>query len=177
MIRDQRHYEWTEHTGAAFKALVESVVPLNVSVAGTGNGADQTEDVLATFSIPANTMGLNGVQGFEIEAWGHFATNGDNKQAKLYFGASSIATGVVTDSNKNWFLKLRVYRTGTNTQIVVGNGQHDTTMITPTSAAGAEVETGAIVAKVTGQETSANTANSITCTLFTVKAIEQKKTT
>lgn len=175
MIRDQRHYEWTEHTGAAFKAVVEALVPLKLNVTSVGNGADQTEDVLSTFSIPANTMGANGVQGFEIDAWGTFGATGDNKQVKLYFGAVNIASGVVTDNAKNWHMRLKVYRSGLNTQVVVGDGQHDTTVTTPTVTTGAEVETGAIIAKVTGQETTASTANQIVVKAFVVKAIEQAK--
>lgn len=177
MIRDQKHYEWTEHAGAALKALVETVVPLTVNVTSTGNPADQTEDVLSTYSIPANTLGANGVQGVEIEAYGTFAANGDNKQVKLYFGTVSIATGVVTTNAKNWFLRLKVFRSGASTQVIVGEGQIDTTNITPTVTTGTEAETAAIVAKVTGQGTTANTANEVVAKAFVVKTIEQKKTT
>lgn len=177
MIRDQRHYEWTEHTGATVKALVEAVVPLKINVTSAGNGADQTEDVLATFSIPAATMGANGVQGFKIKAWGATAANGDNKTIKLYFGASSISSGVQTISAKNWFLELIIFRSGTSTQVVVGEGQMDTTSLTPTVTTGTDDETAAIVVKVTGQETTASTANSIVFKALIIEAIEAKKTT
>lgn len=176
MIRDQRNYKF-EGISVAVKALTEVVVPLKVDLTSTGNGADQTEDTLISYSIPAATMGANGVQGFEIEAWGTTAANGDNKQIKLYFGAAVIATGVVTINAKNWFLKLKVFRSGTNTQVVFGEGQSDTTNITPTVTTATETETAAIVAKVTGQETTASTASSIVAKGLIVRAIEQKKVT
>lgn len=169
------HYDGTgSKFGRVLKDLVKTVVPLYVSVVSGGNGADQTEDVMQTFSIPANTLGANLCQGIEIEAWGTFAANGDNKQVKLYFGASVIASGVVTANAKNWFAKMKVFRTGVATQVVVAEMLIDTTDITPTVTTGAETETAAIVAKVTGQETTASTANSITCKLFIVRSIEQK---
>lgn len=174
MIRDQRHYEWTERTGAAIKALVESLVPLSVKLTSTGNGADTTEDTLLSYSIPAATMGANGVQGFEIEAWGTTAANGDNKVIKIYFGSAVMSMGTITDSAKNWWMKMQVWRTGTNTQVVVAKAQHDTTMVTPTVTTATETETGAITAKVTGQNSSNATANTVVAKAFTVRAIEQK---
>lgn len=180
MIRDQRNYGapgTANSTGATIQKLVEAIVPLKVDLTSTGNGADQTEDTLISYSIPANTMGANGVQGFRIKAGGTLATNGDNKQVKLYFGTISIATGVITDSNKNWFLELEVWRSGTNTQVIFGCGQRDTTNITPTMTTGTEAETAAIVAKVTGQGTTANTASEVVAKFLTVVAVESKKVT
>lgn len=175
MLKDSVHYDGIPaKAGHQLRAVIKALVPLSAKVAVAGNGADQTEDVMQTFSIPANTMGANGVQGFEIEAWGTFAANGDNKQVKLYFGAVVIASGVVTNNGNNWFARMRVYRSGLNTQVVTAEMLVGTTDITPLVTTGTEVETAAIVAKVTGQETTANTANSITCNLFVVKAIEQK---
>lgn len=174
-IRQERHYD-SDLLGSTMLAMRNAIVALNLNVAGAGNGADQTEDVLATYSLPAKsftTLALGGIRGVLIQAFGHFGTNGDNKQAKLYFGATSIATGVVTSSNKNWFLELMVLRTGASTQIITGLGQTDVTPITVMSQAGAETDTAAIVIKATGQDSSANTANSITCTVFQVQAIEQ----
>lgn len=177
MIRDQRNYEWTERTGAAFKAIVESLVPLKVDLTSAGNGADQTEDTLRSFSIPANTMGANGVQGFRIRAFGVTGASGDNKTIKLYFGSTSVSSGVITDNAKNWFFDLTVYRSGASTQVVVCEFQHDTTAAAPTVTTATETETAAILVKVTGQETTASTANQIILKMLEVSAIEQKNAT
>lgn len=177
MIRDQRNYEWTERTGAAFKAIVESLVPLKVDLTSAGNGADQTEDTLRSYSIPANTMGANYVQGFRIRAFGTMGATGDNKTIKLYFGSASVSSGVLTDNAKNWWFDMTVYRSGASTQVLVCSMQHDTTMLTPTVTTATETETAAILVKVTGQETTASTANQIILKLLEVTAIEQKNAT
>lgn len=180
MIRDQRNYgpmSGATSAGATMKALVEAVVPLKVDLTSTGNGADQTEDTLIQYSIPANTMGANGVQGFHIRAWGTTAANGDNKTIKLYFGAALISSGVQTINAKNWYLELWIYRSGANTQVVLGEGQMDTTSLTPTVTTATETETAAIITKITGQETTASTASSIVAKALIVEAIEQKRST
>lgn len=177
MIRSQRNYEWTERSGYALKALVECVVPLKVDLTSAGNGADQTEDTLRSYSIPANTMGANFAQGFRIRAFGVTGASGDNKTIKLYFGSTSVSSGVITDNAKNWFFDMTVYRSGANTQVVVCEFQHDTTASAPTVTTATETETAAILVKVTGQDTTASTANMIVLKLLEVSSIEQKNAT
>lgn len=162
------------HMQSNLYALMNSVVPLSVVTTGTGNGADQTEDVLATYSLPANSFGAKGIQGLYVQAFGHYATNGDTKQANLYFGTAEISTPAAATSNKNWFLELTVFRTAAGIFTVLGYGGVDVTPVTPfRSIALAATETAAITIKCTGQDTSANTANSIVCDLMLVQTYEQ----
>ncbi len=183
-IRQERHYD-SDLMGSTMYRMRNAIVPLFVYADATGasNASDQTEDVASTFSIPANTFSAQfpvggdirqgGLKGVMLYAWGHFATTGDNKQVKLYFGSEVVATGVVTTSNKNWFLELAVFRTGTSLFNVFGNGQYDTTPLTPYMSLGAsETETAAIVAKVTLQNTSNNVSIG-TLNAFMIQAIEQ----
>ncbi len=159
---------------ANYYQMANTVVPLNVNTAGAGNGADQTEDVLATYNLPANAFGAKGIQGLVIEAWGHCGTNGDTKTMKLYFGSEVIATPAAATSNKNWYLQLNVFRTATSTFTVVGTGIVDTTPVTPfRSIAATESEIASITIKCTGQDTSANTANAIVCDAFMVQSLER----
>jgi hypothetical protein len=125
----------------------------------TGNGADTTEDTLATFSLPANTFATTG-EMLRIRAWGKTAANGDNKTMKLYFGASVVTTPTAATNNKGWFLQLEVIRSGASTQQVFGTGLVDTTAVTPYYNAGADTDTAAIVIKCTGQAGTGN-ANDI----------------
>ncbi len=137
---------------------IGTIIPagvIHVDTTSTGNGTDQTEDTLTTYSLPANTLVVNG-KGLKIRAWGIYATSGDTKQAKLYFGSEVVATGAVTTSNKGWYLELEVYRTNTGAQVVFGNGLTDTTSITPLITTGSETETAGITIKITGQNTSNN---------------------
>ena len=97
-----------------------------------GNGADTTEDTLATYSLPASTFAGRWEKTLRIKAWGSTATNSDNKTMKLYFGASVVTTPTAATSNKNWFLECDVVRGATaSTQAVVCDGQVDTTNVTP----------------------------------------------
>lgn len=175
MLKASVHYDSAPaKLGRILKDIVKAIVPLNLFLTSTGNGADQTEDVLATYSIPAATMGANGVQGFEIEAWGTTGASGDNKTIKLYFGSAVMTSGVLTPNAKNWHAKMTVWRTSLNNQVVVGEMIVDVTDIAPTVTTATETETAAIVAKCTGQNTSNSTANSVIVKAFSVRSIEQK---
>lgn len=127
-----------------------------------------TEQVLGTYSLPANALDTTG-RRLRIRAAYHCATNGDNKTLTLYFGASSISTGVVTTSNKNAVLNLEVVKSGASTQIVSGTGFLDTAVITPfVNASGSDTDTAAIVIKATGTE-GTGTANGIVLDDFSVE--------
>lgn len=136
------------------------------SAAGAAN-TDTLEDTLFNYAMPANTL-TSPNQVLKISAWGHCATTANNKTIKLYFGSEVITSGVLTDSNKNWHVELKVIRTGASTQQVLGTMVHDTVSITDYSAAGAETETAAITIKVTGQ--SGTAANDILCYAMTVES-------
>lgn len=54
-----------------------------------------TEQDLATFSLPANTLSANG-KAVRVTAWGTCANSAGTKIIRLYFGATSIHTTVLT---------------------------------------------------------------------------------
>lgn len=131
-------------------------------------GSVTSEQILGTFSLPANALDTTG-RRLRIRAVFHCGTNGDNKTLTLYFGASSITTGVVTTSNKNAVLNLEVVKSGSSTQIVTGTGFLDTTVITPyVNASGTDVDTAAIVIKATGTE-GTGTASGIVLDDFSIE--------
>ena len=111
--------------------------------------ATQIESTAYSMSLPANYLSTNG-QSLKISCWGNSASKGaDSRIAKLYFGASSISTASITDINKNWILNAIVTRTGAAQQSFFGNGQHDTTMITPGVSTGTDALTAAVTIKCT----------------------------
>lgn len=149
-----------------------SVIPegmLSANFTSTGNTADTTEDTLLSFSLPAKTLSTAN-KGLRIKAWGHCATNADNKTMKLYFGSEVITTPTAATSNKNWNLELEVYKTGSSTQVVFGTGLVDVTPVTPLVTTGAETDTTAITIKVTGQAGTAN-ANDVIAKGLTIEMI------
>lgn len=131
---------------------------LSVNTTSTGTGADTTEDVLLSYSLPAKSLSANG-KGLKIRAWGVTGANTENKTMKLYFGSEVVATATAATNNKNWFLELEVFRTGSSTQVVFGQGQVDTTNVTPYVTTGAETDTATITIKVTGQSGTATADN------------------
>ena len=152
-------------TGTA-DARVGGMLVVNTSIVGTD--ANTNEKDLATYTIPANTLAVNG-QGIRVHASGVVAANGNDKTIKLYFdGVAVITTGVITDNNKNWVLDALVHRIGAGSQRLDAQGQHDATMLSTVSNTDAADETGTIITKITGQNGSAS-ANDIQITMFTVE--------
>lgn len=127
------------------------------ATAATATGT--TEQTLGTFSLPANALDAAG-RRLRVQASFHFATNGNVKTARLYFGASVISAGALTGSNVNGVLTLDVVKSGSSTQIVTGTGIVDTAVITPyVNAAGTDTDTAAIVIKFTGQDGTSSAAD------------------
>lgn len=147
-------------------ALIGSDV--QASTTGVGNGVDTTEDVLYTFSLPADSLTVTG-QGLEITAYGTLANNGNNKTVRLYFGTQVYSLGTVTTANAVWSAKLTVTRTGAGAQLILGEGLIGATPIARTLLTGAEDDTAAIVIKVTGQSGTA-AANNIVAKSMVVSA-------
>lgn len=143
-----------------------------VSVAGVGNAADTTDDVLFTYTLPAGALDAAG-RALTITAFGKFAANGNNKNVKIWFGASVVAlTGVVTTNAGGWQLQAEVTKAGVagaNTQVAQGQNIVAATHggvnvpVAPT-----EVESGPIVIKVTGASSTTGAANDILGQFFQV---------
>jgi Cft2 family RNA processing exonuclease len=173
MIRDQRRYDQSS-VSAVLRKVVEAIVPLNVDVATAGAGnVGSGEDVLKTYTVPANTLGANYAKQLELEAWGVTGANADSKTIKLYFGAVVVAITASTANAKNWRLRLKVIYSAAGAQVVLGESQVDATCAL-TVTTGTEDETGTVVAKVTGQNNDNATNDSVVCKGFTVTQIEQK---
>lgn len=165
-------------TKAYFAALIAQLQTygpgmLNAQTTSVGNAADTTDDVLHTFTLPANflaTIGTN--RGLRINAWGTAAANGNNKQFKIFFGSQNMASGVVTINAKNWRAQLTVLRSGVSTQSIVGEMDSDAVGIATFYAAGAEDETAGIVIKTTGASGTTAAANDVLGKGFLVEVIQ-----
>lgn len=149
-------------------AGVSGLVNAQTGAVATGTGT--SEQVLQTFTLPANTLTLAG-QCLRIKAWGITGANTNNKTMKLYFGASVITTPTAATNNKNWSLDLYVMRTGAATQAVLGNGVVDTTNVTVYANAGTDDFTTALVIKCSGTDGTSSAAD-ITCNGMTVEIVK-----
>lgn len=87
------------------------------TIAGIGNLADLTDDVVYTTQIPALSLAKNGDE-ILVESELLSAANGNNKTAKIILGATTLlTTGVITSNAKNIQLRLRIVRTAAATQL------------------------------------------------------------
>jgi hypothetical protein len=145
-------------------------ISLFVQTTDTGNGADVTEDTLATFTLPANSLITNGNQRIEYEGYLSNAANADTKRLRVYFGATVICDSTAQAFNgAPLYFRAVVYLLTNTTQkaqcvgvqpgsvggawnAAAGGGMNATTP--------AETTTGAVVLKVTGTAGVAN-ANDI----------------
>lgn len=151
-----------------------------VSATGAGNGADATDDVLFTYSMPANMLSRAG-QSVLVRVVGTVAANGNTKTIKINFGGTAFQICSSGNTNAAVFdYTVRVTRTAANVQIGLMKGSAVGTTVTGFAAAidnGAgtaalksmtETETGALVINVTGKSGS-STANDCVVNEFHVQ--------
>lgn len=138
--------------------------PLVDNTTQAGTDADTNEKTLATFSLRANTLAVNG-EKLRIEVYGTRIGAANADVVKLKFGA--LVLTVLSSSNAgktSWYAKVLIVRTGAATQKVgilssayrsdtIGEATHGYTTATETLS-------GAITISVTGQNGAA-TANSL----------------
>lgn len=140
------------------------------AIADGATGAGTSEQVLQTYSLPANSFVTPG-QVLRITASGKYAANTNVKTAKLYFGSEVIATAAAASNGTNWWLQLLVTCRSASVQAVNGWGHNAATVITTYNAAGAEAGTAAIVIKAAGID-GTDSAGDITCTQFVVEIVQ-----
>jgi hypothetical protein len=154
--------------------------------AGVNPGATGADNVLAVYSLPANSFDIAG-RGITINAAGGYAANVNTKTVKIIVnpatavvgstvgsGGTTIASsGAVTTNGAGFSLQASVFKygaTGSNTQqgihTAAQNGSALAALITP--AAVTLVENAGILIAVTGN--AATTATDIALNFFEVNA-------
>lgn len=130
---------------------------LSVDTASVGN-VGTGEDDLISYSLQKNVVS-NLQDKIEIEAFGTFANNSNNKTVKLIFGSTTLfSTGAVAFQNQDWCLRSSIIRTGSSTQKCITTFYTDYADITNIIdyVSGTEDFTTALTIKCTGQATSDN---------------------
>jgi hypothetical protein len=86
--------------------LPEGLLSNQLNATGIGNGANTTDDMLFSYTLPANSLDAVG-RAVVIEAHGGFAANGNNKTIKLFWNAFPyFSSGVLTDNGTAWYLRI-----------------------------------------------------------------------
>ena len=148
---------WTQDNvmvpaAAATPANPTEIVVHAGATAGSGGIAETT---MQTYTLPGATLAANG-NAVRVTAQFDLAANGNNKQVRLYFGATVIAdTGVVTVQTGG-VVEAMVVRTGAATQIAWGRVLlGGTVQAVVTLSAPTETLTGDLIIKLTGESAGA----------------------
>lgn len=142
---------------------------LSRQTGSVGTGADTTEDILFTYTVPAALLAANG-NAVRIRATFTTAANGNNKTARLRFGGIGgtilIASAVTPLNAGTMFLEALVIRTGAATQDSWGHGLFSTASaandMAITFAQPTQTLSGTVDIVATGQNGTAS-ANDILC--------------
>jgi hypothetical protein len=164
------------------------------SGSGISPGATAADNVIGTYSLPANVLNVPGVGGADgpmlrIRALGHFAANANNKTVKIIFnpatavlgstvgsgGTTLASSGVVAINGLGFVMEAWVMKVGlrdANTQVggQITNIVGATIVSPPVPVYPAAVENAAILIAVTGN--AATTATDIVLDAFTVEALD-----
>jgi hypothetical protein len=134
-----------------------------------GNIANQTEQELHVFTVPAGTLVADG-DALHLRSWVQCAANANSKVVKVRFGGSVLATTTGANFNNVAFvIDVWVFRTGAATQKAIGTGVQPNVEASWAVAAGGgfnvttpgETLSGTVSMRVTGQSTVAGTADDI----------------
>lgn len=144
-----------------------------ISATGVQPGGTAADNVLAVYSLPANSFDVAG-RAFEITACGTYGATANSKTVKLILnpstavvgstvgsgGTTICSTGTVTTNGGGWSLRATFTKygvAGSNTQLGLNlsNQQGSTTPVIIAPAAITAVESGAILIAVTGNAATA----------------------
>ena len=151
--------------------LSEGIENKQVSSAGVQPGATAADNVLAAYSLPANSLDGTGNRLVSIDTRGSLGSTGNNKRVKLIYnpstatvgstvggGGTTIAdTGTITTNGGGWKLSGTVLKYGganSNTQLCTSDGAVPGGNI-PAPQLATATENAAILIAVTGNATTA----------------------
>jgi hypothetical protein len=145
---------------------------VNVQTANAGTPAGTGETDLHTYTVPANTLAVDGAC-LRLRVYGTTAANANNKTIKLYWNAVAIVTqGPTAANNANWSAEMVVCRSGSGAQKIVASIWWNGAAVAPTVTTGSATDSGTIVLKTTGTNGTA-TANDLVESAFLVESLNQ----
>jgi hypothetical protein len=159
-----------------------------VSGTGINPGGLGADNVLAVFTIPANSFDIAG-RGLNFLAMGSFANNANSKQVRIIFNpvtavvGSTVGTGgtIIADTgayttalNAAWQIEANVFKygvTGSNTQLGIHQSAQIAAIVSALIVPNAmtAVESGPILVAITGNAATATT--NISLNFFEVNAM------
>jgi hypothetical protein len=91
---------------------------LNIDTTSTSNTETGQSDLIS-YTLSKNTL-INNGDMLEIEAWGIYAPNANNKTITLKFGSQTILdTGAIAVNSGSWRIKAKIIRATATTQEII----------------------------------------------------------
>lgn len=114
---------WFRFFEAMYKAIRGN---LNIKIGGvlsfnttSKSNVSSSQTNLISYELKANSLATSG-DILEIDCWGIFAANANNKTITLEFGSQTILdTGSVAANSGAWRIKAKIIRTASNTQEII----------------------------------------------------------
>lgn len=145
--------------------------------ASVGNGSDLTEDLLQTFTVPANTLLANGDK-LHVVAGGSFGATTDAKTVRVRFngvGGTVLSAPLGSAGGQvAWSVDIWIVKTGASTFTLrsLGTVLNAATNGTQNSTGNLQNLATALAMVVTGQNVTNSVAGSVTCSYFQVDLVK-----
>lgn len=143
-------------------AIPQTTICTNGTIAG--NGADTTEDAMMACTLPASQL-KNAGDRIHIVAGGLFAATTENKVLRVRLGGASgsvVSTlTVASTNNTRWQMDIWIVKTGASAQSSTASTVFTANGSTVVTGTWTQTDTNALQVLLTGQDTTAATANAI----------------
>jgi len=138
----------------------------------TSTTAVTTEEVLATYTLPAATVAADG-KGVRVIASGTTAANANTKTIRLKLGGTTYATNAVTTAPNAsaWEAEFTILRSGAATAVAVGKAVFTATSEGIQRGTGTPTWANTNAIEVTGQNGTAS-AGDITVSMVTIELLK-----
>lgn len=167
---DYKHkYDIWNRTGGFNSNIVLKTASVDTTAI---SNVDATENDLIQYTLKANSLSEDG-DFAEIDAFGEFAANANNKRLRLYFGTSVVLdTSSVAANSGSWIIQSKVIRVSSSSQKVITTIISSNSLVINKSEYGLAAEDLAqdIIVKCTALAVS---ADDITQEGLTIKLFEQ----
>jgi hypothetical protein len=137
--------------------IVSEYIPTQIA---TGTTSGTGEDVIATFTFPANSLRIGDVLEADVNI--DYQNANGNKTLKYYFGATNITIRDVATPAYDSVHRITTYLSATNSHKTVSLGVNtNNTAFCVLGSGSDDITSGSITVKITGE--CANSADTIVC--------------
>lgn len=150
------------------------VVHLHSSAASSSMTNNTSEQDLATYTLPANTLDANG-KALHIRASGNYAAQSNNRTLRLYFGSTIVSVQAGNSAQVRWHLDTEIQRTSAGNQQITSllywGAAGSAGSVTVTNATATESDSSAIAMKLTGQQSTAASTDAVVNKTWTISLL------